>query len=112
MKKMLEFIYLGTTTIDSDSEVSFSNLLADFSVGGNGSVKMKDDKHVNQLTNGGDIPMDTLPPPENSNGAKKNKKYECGKCGLVVSDKTGLRMHMHTHKESKQFTCEICGKGM
>ena len=110
--KMLEFIYLGATNIDSEDEVSFSNLLADFEIGGDKSLERKDDISSNQLTNSGDVLIDPQSVCDNDNYIKKNKKYECGKCGLVVTDKTGLRMHMHIHKESKQFTCEVCGKGI
>ena len=114
---MLECVYQGSTLIDPNDHIPFLQLLDEFDINldsskEDGPMETDDAKSFDQFINGGDILMDPQSTSDNDNVVKKVKIHECDICGVVVTDKTGLRMHMNIHKESKQFTCEICGKGM
>lgn len=113
---MLECVYQGSTLIDPNDHIPFLQLLDEFDINldsskEDGPIETDDAKSFDQFINGGDILMDPQSTSDNDNVVKKVKIHECDICGVVVTDKTGLRMHMNIHKESKQFTCEICGKG-
>ncbi|KAH3818723.1 zinc finger protein 181-like [Dreissena polymorpha] len=41
----------------------------------------------------------------------EQKKHECEICKKTFAQRTGLHMHLKTHKNTRDYICQICGKG-
>lgn len=109
MKKLLEFIYTGMTTIGFKDEAAFINMLSDLEIGGTKSRIVTELTNVQSVEDGVSLELNK---PYTTLESQKNLKCEI--CGQVLKTRTGLRMHLLVHQGSKGkvFTCDVCGKGI
>ncbi len=112
IKKLLEFIYTGVTTISANDEDSFTSLLTNLEIGG-----IKQTVIVAGTTDALEtIEEDIVFAEVNKsvNTIEVSKSLKCEVCGQVLKTRTGLRMHLLVHQGSKGkvFTCDVCGKGI
>ena len=106
VKKLVEFIYTGMTSILTKDEDLFTSLLMNLEIGGTNQFIIPADEAME----GDEIIMEVN---KSVNSAEGLKSLKCEVCGQVLKTRTGLRMHLLVHQGSKGkvFTCDVCGKG-